>query len=86
MPSDATVAVLASRRQCSTVEASVTCRVKRLSPFAASPVAVQVTTWPEAEQSLDGRRWWYVSADGSVSLTVKPPVLSDGPLLSTVSV
>ena len=42
--------------------------------------------WPEAEQAADEPEVWKVRPPLSVSVTVKPPVLSDGPPLCTVSV
>ena len=60
---------------------------ERLSAPATRPVVfVQVTSWPAAEQSRSPSRWSKVRPVGRVSLTVNPPVLSDGPSLWTVSV
>ena len=58
-----------------------------LSAPAARPVVlVQVTSWPAAEQAADEPVVWNVRSLSSVSVTWKPPVLSDGPPLWTVSV
>ncbi len=53
----------------------------------ASPVApVQVTSCPLAPQAASEDAAWNVSPLGSVSVTVNPPVLVNGPLFVTASV
>jgi len=46
-----------------------------------SALREQVTAWPTAEQAGSEPTGWKVRPASSVSLTVKPPVLSDGPPL-----
>src|SRR5450759_2925750 len=84
---EATLAVLWRTVALATDEATVTWTVKAWLAPAMRPVArVQVTTWRTAEQAADEPATWKVRPVSSVSLTWKPPVLSEGPMLLTVSV
>ena len=87
VPSESTARVFARTVPSDTEEATVTCTVNGWLASAARPVVfVQVTSWPDAEQSAEEPAVWNVRPAWSVSVTVKPPVLSDGPPLCTVSV
>ena len=88
VPFGATVALFVEHVPLSTVEVELHVHGERLSsrrPRGRSSF-VQVTSWPAAEQRGSEPTVWKVRPAGSVSLTVKPPVLSDGPLFVTVSV
>jgi len=60
--------------------------VKTFVPVAARPAAVHVTSCPAAEHPAVVPGVENVVPAGSVSDTDKPPVLSEGPLLVTVTV
>ena len=84
VPFEVTVALFESTTPPFTPWSSVTWTVNvQSAPRASPPVFVQVTSWPEAEQPAPLAN---VSPLSSVSVTEKPPVLFDGPLLWTVIV
>ena len=86
VPSVPTDAVFESTVPFGTDEASVTWIVIVRSPPAARPVvSTQVTSWPR-RSSRPSYRPREGQAASSVSVMWKPPVLSDGPLLCTVTV
>src|SRR5438067_347054 len=87
VPSLVTVAEFWSTVPSGTEEATVTWTVKTLVPLAARPEVVeQVTFWPTAEQPALEPELEKLVPLGSVSLTWKPPTLTEGPLLVTVNV
>src|SRR5664280_973202 len=85
---EATLALLWRIVPAATDEATVTWTVKAWLAPAVRPVARrQVTSWPDGlVQATDEPATWNVVPLGRVSLTVKPPVLSDGPVFVTVRV
>jgi hypothetical protein len=85
VPVESRCAVLWSVTLLSTVDASFTWIVKDWSAPLRSPlVLVQVTTWPEAEHAGSEPTVTKLRPLASVSVTWKPPVLSEGPPLCTV--
>ena len=70
-----------------TAAPTVTCTVKLVVPLTARVTErVQVTSWPTAPQSVLDPVALKVVPAGSVSLTVMPPVCTEGPPLVTVRV
>ena len=84
VPSELTEPLLDSVLPAAAVLASVTWIVNVLLPPTDSPLVVeQVTTWPTTEHSVLEPVTRKVSPAGSVSVTVKPPTWTEGPLLVT---
>ena len=87
VPVDETAAVLLSRVPSATAAPTVTCTVNTVVALTFTVAdRLQVTACPTAEQSVLEPVVLKVVPAGSVSVTVIPPVCTDGPLLVTVSV
>ena len=87
VPVDETAALLLSTVPSAVAASTVTCTVKTVVALTFTVAErLQVTACPTAEQSALEPVVLKVAPAGSVSVTVIPPVCTDGPLLVTVSV